>query len=106
MQQTAAAAVASANGSQIPRAASQASLRAFSHAAREIWVKEGVSGFFAGIAPNTIQVCPFALFLAVILAKPALYSKFRLSIGYTAFLPKVSNTLISVLSCRYCQVQP
>lgn len=61
MQQSAAAAVASANGAPIPRAAAnQASLKAFTHAAREIWVKEGLSGFFAGIAPNTIQVLPSA----------------------------------------------
>ncbi len=55
MQQIAAAAVGN-NGGQLTRAAvNQASLKAFSHAANEIWMKEGLSGLYAGVGPNTIQ---------------------------------------------------
>ena len=62
MQQIAAAAVMRNGGSQLMRpAANQASLRAFSHAASEIWMKEGFGGFYAGVGPNTIQACSLRL---------------------------------------------
>jgi len=54
MQQVAAAAAVS-SGQNVMTYAQQASMKAFSDAAKEIWVKEGFAGFYAGVVPNTIQ---------------------------------------------------